>query len=89
MGCTAAELIGWLSVALPGAVLEADAATGHANALFADGNLSLNWHTLPARRIAFPQIPRLRVRFQYSDMPAERRHEVQRRFDLAIQRGGG
>jgi hypothetical protein len=51
--------------------------------------LRLVWQPLAARRIALLEIPRLQVRFQYAGLSAERRHEVQRRFDLATQRGGG
>ena len=41
------------------------------------------------RRIALLQIPQLRVSFRYVGFDADRRRDIQRRFDLATQRGGG
>ena len=89
MGCTVADLLRWLPVALAGAEVDAGAATRGTRAVFADGTLELNWHIVPSRRFALLEIPCLQVRFAYSGMSAQRRHEVQRRFDLATQRGGG
>lgn len=87
MGCTVADLLRALPLALPGA--EADTAAALIRCVFPDGELRLAWHALPARRISLLEIPRLQVRFEYSGLSAESRHEVQRRFDLATQRGGG
>lgn len=87
MGCTVADLLRALPVALPGA--EVDTTAPVIRCMLPDGALRLAWHALPARRIALLEIPRLQVRFQYTGLSAERRHEVQRRFDLATQRGGG
>lgn len=89
MGCTAEELLSWLPIALPGAAIQVTEDGRGAVATFADGTLSLTWHPLPARRIALLEIPCLHVSFLYSDLTASRRREVQRRFDLATQRGGG
>lgn len=89
MGCTDADLMRSLPVALPGATVAADAAAGAVEAVFTDGTLRLNWRTLPPRKIALLEIPRLQVQFEYTGMAPERRREVQRRFDLATQRGGG
>lgn len=89
MGCTVADLLRALPVALPGADIDTDAAAGVIRGAFADGTLRLAWQALPARRIALLDIPRLQVRFEYTGLSAERRREVQRRFDLATQRGGG
>lgn len=89
MGCTVADLVRCLPLAFQGGSVEADPALESARAEFADGSLTLAWQALPDRRIALLAIPRLRVRFRYSGMSAERRREVQRRFDLATQRGGG
>lgn len=89
MGCTAADLMRCLPSALPSADIRSSAATGVVHAAFSDGTLSLTWRSLPARRIALMEIPCLHVKFQYSEMTPQRRREVQRRFDLATQRGGG
>ena len=89
MGCTAAELQRWLPDALPGAQVAASVSACRADARFADGTLTLTWRTLPALRIALLAIPRLQVHFAYAGLTPERRREVQRRFDLATQRGGG
>lgn len=89
MGCTVADLLRALPVALPGADIDTDVAAGVIRGVFADGTLRLAWQPLPARRIALLEIPRLQVRFEYTGLSAERRREVQRRFDLATQRGGG
>lgn len=62
---------------------------GIVHAVFSDGALLLTWHSLPDRRIALLAVPRLQVQFAYTGMAPERRYEVQRRFDLATQRGGG
>lgn len=89
MGCTVADLLRALPVALPGASIDPDPTIGVIQVQFPDGTLRLVWQSLPARRIALLEIPRLQVQFQYAGLSAERRHEVQRRFDLATQRGGG
>jgi hypothetical protein len=89
MGCTTAELIGWLPIALPDARLAVDSAASSARADFVDGTLHLRWHPLPQRRIALLAIPNLHVAFSYEGLNAARRHAMQRRFDLATQRGGG
>lgn len=51
--------------------------------------LELSWQSRPPRRIALLQIPVLVVHFRYVGFDAAGRHAVQRRFDLATQRGGG
>ncbi len=89
MGCTEADLLRSLPSALPQAVVAVDALTGVVRAEFADGALTLTWRSLPDHRIALLTIPRLNVRFAYTGLMPMRRHEVQRRFDLATQRGGG
>lgn len=89
MGCTAFELLSWLSRALPSAVLTIDTDRSTCNAMLADGSLQLTWAPLPATRIAMLEIPRLTVRFVYTGLSAERRYQVQKRFDLNTQRGGG
>ena len=89
MGCTVPDLLRWLPVALAGAEIDARAAARGARAVFADGTLQLNWYTLPPRRLGLLEIACLQVRFTYSGLSAQRRHEIHRRFDLATQRGGG
>ncbi len=89
MGCEARELVAWLPVALPDAQLSVEATTHRAHARFGEGTLTLAWHVLVPRRIALLEIPRLRVSFHYVGLDDDRRREVQRRFDLATQRGGG
>ena len=59
------------------------------DAVLGDGTLTLRWRELSAHRIALPELPRLELKFEYAELTATRRHEVQRRFDLATQRGGG
>jgi hypothetical protein len=48
-----------------------------------------DWSALPPRRIALVQLPRLAVRFRFTDVTDERRYVFMRRFDLYLQRGGG
>jgi hypothetical protein len=88
MGCTQTKLVSSLPQALPGAALLIDARKAIASAVFDDGALHLEWHAAPTRRIALLSIPRTLVRFRYERLPPERRHQVQRRFDLVYQRGG-
>lgn len=89
MGCTSADLLRCLALALPDAAVAIDPVAGAVHAVFSDGTLRLTWRSLPDRRIALLAIPRLQVRFAYAGMAPTRRYEVQRRFDLATQRGGG
>ena len=89
MGFTLADLLRCLPAALPGADIDADVAAGVVRAAFSDGSLQMTMRSLPARRIDLLEIPCLQVRFEYTGLEPRRRHEVQRRFDLATQRGGG
>lgn len=89
MGCTSADLLSWLPRALPAATLTVDTRNTNCTAKLPDGVLVLHWKTLPDTRIALLVLPRLAVCFEYSGLSAERRHEVQWRFDLGTQRGGG
>jgi hypothetical protein len=89
MGCTVQELTAWLPVALPHADLAVDLSGCRAEARFSDGKLTLNWQVKAERRIALLAIPQLGVTFQYVGLGDDRRREIQRRFDLATQRGGG
>lgn len=89
MGCTAEDLLRSLPMAFPGVEVITDSAAAVVRVNLPDGHLEITWQPLPARRIALLEIPRLQVRFVYAGLTPERRHEVQRRFDLATQRGGG
>lgn len=91
MGCTAAELEGWLPRALLGAVLalESDAEAGRYRASFEDGRLTIEWRVLEPRQIAMLRVPQLEVCFSYSGFEDARRQVVQTYFDRATQRGGG
>ena len=89
MGCTEADLLRSLPLALTHATVAVDAFARVVHAAFSDGTLRLTWRSLPDHRIGLLTIPRLQVRFAYTGMAPTRRYEVQRRFDLATQRGGG
>ncbi len=89
MGCTARELTSWFPVALPLAELKVEPSAHQVQARFPDGVLTITWQPLALRRIALLEIPQLGVTFQYVGLGDERRREIQRRFDLATQRGGG
>jgi len=89
MGCTEADLLSWLPGALPQADLTVDAGSADCSARLPDGVLRMRWSPLPDTRIALLSIPRLRVCFEFSGLSDERRYQVQRRFDLGTQRGGG
>jgi hypothetical protein len=89
MDCEVRELLAWLPMALPGAETTIEHAAHRAIAHFSQGTLTLTWQALVPRRIALLQIPQLRVSFCYVGVDEDRRHQIQRRFDLATQRGGG
>lgn len=74
---------------MPDAAIEVDTVAGVVRAAFGDGSLQLQMRSLPVRRIALLEIPCLQVQFKYTGLEPRRRHEVQRRFDLATQRGSG
>jgi len=81
MGCTAEELRSWL----PGA---SGGGQGADIALDA-GVVSIDWQTLPPRRIALITLPRLRVRFEAKGVGEAAWWHFMRHFDLYTQRGGG
>lgn len=89
MGCTESDLLRALPAALPDARIEHADAGAKIVATFADGSLRLEWQMAPELQIGLLRLPRLQVRFEYRDMTPGRRHQVQCRFDLATQRGGG
>ncbi len=87
MGCTAAELTGWL----PGAVEPHPLRLGDnsAEVTLTPGKLLLDWSVLPLRRIGLISLPRLTARFVFEDTDDQARQRFMRRFDLYMQRGGG
>lgn len=89
MGCTEEDLLRALPSALPEARIEVGAAGTDLTATFSDGTLALAWRKASEFRIGLLRIPRLEVRFEYVGLTPDRRRLVQRRFDLATQRGGG
>ncbi len=94
-GCTEAE---WLR-SLPGAVgahalaiaPHTPGAPGRAQVrLQGGGELALEWHPLPERRIALIRLPRLQVHYAFSsDVTDAARAAFMRLFDLHMRRGGG
>jgi hypothetical protein len=88
-GCTEAD---WLRD-LPGAVgrhrLQLSP-PGAAEVQVEGGTLSLRWQVLPERRIALIRLPRLHVRYDFSDgVSLQARAQFMRLFDLHMRRGGG
>jgi hypothetical protein len=82
----------WLS-GLRGAVgahrLELGPQQGQALVRIGAGTLHLQWSELPPRRIALLRLPRLAVRYRFSNVPPFERIAFMRYFDLYLQRGGG
>ena len=87
MGCTEAELRGWL----PGA-------SGHrpirwrergADVALDGGHVAIDWRPLEPRRIALIVLPRLDVRFAATHVDEASWQGFMRYFDLYTQRGGG
>lgn len=76
---------------LPGAAGACPLALGDgaATVTIGAGTLRIDWVALPPRRIALIAMPRLAVRYRFSGVPAGRRAEFLRYFDLYTQRGGG
>jgi hypothetical protein len=87
MGCTEAELRGWLPGACGGAALAF--LDGGVDVALDGGDLRLRWQALPPRRIALITLPRLHVRFDFEGVDEDERQRFMRHFDLYTQRGGG
>lgn len=88
-GCTEAEWLGWLPGACQGHPLTLGPRPGQAQVTLGAGHLVLDWQVLPPRRIALVQLPRMMVRYRFTDVAADDRVAFMRRFDLFMQRGGG
>lgn len=87
MACTEAEWLSWLPRAAGEHACEVSGAC--ARVTIGAGQLQLSWSALPPRVIALVRLPRLGVRFVFSDVPQAERHAFMQRFDLYTQRGGG
>jgi hypothetical protein len=87
MGCTEAELRGWL----PGATRQRPITWLDAGAEIAldDGTASITWASGQPRRIALIVLPRLHVRFAARGIDDAAWQRFMRYFDLYTQRGGG
>jgi hypothetical protein len=87
MGCTADELRAWL----PGASGDRSIAWhgDGAEVSIDDGRATLQWRSLPPRRIALITLPRLQVRFAAEGVDDSAWQRFMRHFDLYTQRGGG
>ena len=88
-GCSVVEWERWL----PGAVRDCPLlrpADNCAEVAFGpSAQLVLKWTVLAPRHIALITLPRLLVRFNFSDHSGPQRASFMRYFDLYMQRGGG
>jgi len=89
MGCTSDDLLRWLPSALHGADLTVQSAENVCLARWDWGTLTIRWTVRPPRQIALLNIPTMDVAFEYAGATDEQRFQIQRRFDLETQRGGG
>jgi hypothetical protein len=87
MGCTAAQLRGWL----PGASGNRKIEWHASSACFEleGGRVSIAWEDCAPRRIALIVLPRLRVHFDAERVDDPTWQRFMRYFDLYTQRGGG
>jgi hypothetical protein len=87
MGCTEAELRGWL----PGASGERriDWREHGADIALDGGTVCVDWQVCEPRRIALMVLPRLHVRFEARGIDETAWQRFMRHFDLYTQRGGG
>ena len=86
-GLTEADWLQLLPRAVHGHVLAV--AAGRAEVAIGAGGLVLTWSVLPPRQIALVRLPRLAVHYRFHGVDSAQRHAFMKRFDLAIQRGGG
>ncbi len=87
MGCTEAELRGWLP-----------AASGNREVVWRErsadialdgGTVSIDWQAGEPRRIALIVLPKLHVHFEARSVDTAAWQRFMRYFDLYTQRGGG
>lgn len=62
---------------------------GRAEIAVGSGALHLSWTVMPLRQIALIRLPRLAVHYRFEGLGDAERQAFMKRFDLAIQRGGG
>ena len=87
MGCSAEELCRWLPGGARGRAIAWRA--GGADIALESGSVSIEWRTLPARRLGLITLPRLQVRFEARGVDDDAWQRFMRHFDLHTQRGGG
>lgn len=87
MGCTEAEWLGWLPVAVGGCPWRREGSA--VRVTIGAGSLVLQWEVQPPRTIALMRLPVLRMHFRFQGLSADERYAFMRRFDLYTQRGGG
>lgn len=87
MACTEAEWLAWLPRAVGDHPREVH--SHNARVTLGDGALQLSWNVQPPRVIALMRLPRLALRFAFSNVSEAQRHVFMKRFDLYTQRGGG
>ena len=87
MGCTEAEWLKWLPIAVAPCAWTRDGAS--ARVVIGSGALFLNWQVLPPRVIALLRLQRLAVSFVFEGVEEVARQRFMKRFDLTMQRGGG
>jgi hypothetical protein len=89
MGCTQEDLLRWLPTALPSALLDIRPEEKVCVARWDWGTLTIRWTVCAPRQIALLAIPVMAISFEYQGATDEIRHQIQRRFDMETQRGGG
>ena len=87
MGCTEAELRGWLPAASRDRHI--DWRDRGADIALDGGQVSIDWQPLDPRRIGLIVLPRLHVGFAVEHVDAAAWQRFMRYFDLSTQRGGG
>jgi hypothetical protein len=87
MGCTAAQLRGWIPAAT--GYRKIDWSGSSASLELDGGRVSIAWQECEPRRIAMIVLPRLRVGFAAERVDGPAWQRFMRYFDLHTQRGGG
>lgn len=87
MGCTLSDWLGWLPRAMGGVPWQLQGDALHAQV--AGGHLQITWQLAEPRRLGLAVIPRLWVRFSFSQVSGADRLAFMKRFDLYTHRGGG
>lgn len=89
MGCSQVDLLRWLPDALAGTSTKVDEQQRLCLASCDWGHLQLGWEIFQDRKIALLSIPSMQMSFKYSGAASEQQFQIQRKFDLYTQRGGG